>query len=132
MVSYTYRELVQMYSVESTSSSHFLRIFPRRRAWGICVNRLCGSPADRYELYGNQWIVEVNRKETPDLQTFVNVTKELEHEKNCPFEDNRVGWIYLSFYLKQDLHFWPTWELIFDPKNATWRGKTLTYLAHAM
>ena len=66
MVCYTYHELVQMYSVESTSSSRFLRIFPRRRAWGICVNRLCGSPIDRYELYGNQWIVEVNKKETPE------------------------------------------------------------------
>lgn len=29
----------------------------------------------RYGLYALQWIVEVNGKQTPDLDAFVNVTK---------------------------------------------------------
>ncbi|CAA6661246.1 unnamed protein product [Spirodela intermedia] len=54
---------------------------------GVYVSRWChGSPVHRY----------VNGKLTPDLETFVNVTK-------------------------QDLHYWPTWELRFDPETATWR-----------
>lgn len=39
-------------------------------------SRWChGSPVHRYGLYALQWIVEVNGKLTPDLDTFVNVTK---------------------------------------------------------
>jgi len=34
-----------------------------------------GSPAHRYGLYALQWIVEINGKPTPDLDSFVNVTK---------------------------------------------------------
>lgn len=42
--------------------------------WSIF--RWChGSPAHRYGLYALQWIVEVNGKPTPDLDTFVSLTK---------------------------------------------------------
>lgn len=30
--------------------------------------------------------------------------------------------------LKQDLHYWPTWELKFDPDAATWRRRTIKAL----
>lgn len=30
--------------------------------------------------------------------------------------------------LKQDLHYWPTWELIFDPDTALWRRKSVKAL----
>lgn len=30
--------------------------------------------------------------------------------------------------LKQDLHYWPTWELRFDPETAMWRHRTIKAL----
>ncbi|KAL4577571.1 hypothetical protein LXL04_013680 [Taraxacum kok-saghyz] len=87
-----------------------------------------GSPVHRYGLYALQWIVEVNGKPTPDLEAFVNVTKEIENG-----EFVRVKTVYLNgkprvLTLKQDLHYWPTWELRFDPETAMWQRKTIKAL----
>jgi len=96
---------------------------------GVYVSRWChGSPVHRYGLYALQWIVEVNGKLTPDLDAFVNVTKELEHG-----EFVRVRTIHLNgkprvLTLKQDLHYWPTWELRFNPDTAMWRRKVIKSL----
>ncbi|KAB1211283.1 Protease Do-like 7 [Morella rubra] len=96
---------------------------------GVYVVRWChGSPVHRYGLHALQWIVEVNGKPTPDLDALVNVTKELEHG-----EFVRVRTVYLNgkprvLTLKQDLHYWPTWELRFDPDTAMWHRKTIKAL----
>ncbi|XP_062150732.1 protease Do-like 7 [Alnus glutinosa] len=96
---------------------------------GVYVARWChGSPVHRYGLYALQWIVEINGKPTPDLEAFVNVTKELEHG-----EFVRVRTVHLNgkprvLTLKQDLHYWPTWELRFNPETAMWRRKTIKAL----
>ncbi|OMO95687.1 hypothetical protein COLO4_15722 [Corchorus olitorius] len=97
---------------------------------GVYVARWChGSPVHRYGLYALQWIVEVNGKPTPDLEAFVNVTKELEHGQFV-----RVRTVHLNgkprvLTLKQDLHYWPTWELRFDPEAAIWRRRMIKALA---
>ncbi|XP_010274652.1 PREDICTED: protease Do-like 7 isoform X2 [Nelumbo nucifera] len=96
---------------------------------GVYVARWChGSPVHRYGLYALQWIVEVNGNLTPDLEAFVNVAKGLEHG-----EFVRVRTVHLNgkprvLTLKQDLHYWPTWELRFDPETATWRRRTIKAL----
>ncbi|KAL3813310.1 hypothetical protein ACJIZ3_014578 [Penstemon smallii] len=96
---------------------------------GVYVARWChGSPVHRYGLYALQWIVEVNGKPTPDLDAFVAVTKEIEHG-----EFVRVKTIHLNgkprvLTLKQDLHYWPTWELRFDPGTAMWCRRTIKAL----
>ncbi|KAI3722738.1 hypothetical protein L2E82_33802 [Cichorium intybus] len=96
---------------------------------GVYVTRWShGSPVHRYGLYALQWIVEVNGKPTPDLEAFVNVTKEIENG-----EFVRVKTVYLNgkprvLTLKQDLHYWPTWELRFDPETAMWQRKTIKAL----
>lgn len=96
---------------------------------GVYVARWChGSPAHRYGLYALQWIVEINGNPTPDLDHFVNVTKELEHG-----EFVRVRTVHLNgkprvLTLKQDLHYWPMWELRFDPDTAIWRRRTIKEL----
>ncbi|KAK4490538.1 hypothetical protein RD792_001220 [Penstemon davidsonii] len=96
---------------------------------GVYVTRWChGSPAHRYGLYALQWIVEVNGKPTPNLDAFVAVTKEIEHG-----EFVRVKTIHLNgkprvLTLKQDLHYWPTWELTFDPETAMWCRRTIKAL----
>lgn len=89
---------------------------------GVYVARWChGSPAHRYGLYALQWIVEVNGKLTPDLDAFVSVTKEIKHG-----EFVRIRTVHLNgkprvLTLKQDLHYWPMWELRFNPETAVWR-----------
>ncbi|KAL6587827.1 Protease Do-like 7 [Orobanche minor] len=96
---------------------------------GVYVARWChGSPVHRYGLYALQWIVEVNGKPTPDLDAFVAVTKEIEHG-----EFVRVRTIHLNgkprvLTLKQDFHYWPTWELRYDPETAMWRRRTIKAL----
>ncbi|KAL6993969.1 Protease Do-like 7 [Sarracenia purpurea var. burkii] len=96
---------------------------------GVYVARWChGSPVHRYGLYALQWIVEVNGKPTPDLDAFVDVTKEIDDG-----EFVRVRVVHLNgkprvLTLKQDLHYWQTWELRFDPDNAMWRRKTIKAL----
>ncbi|KAI3451823.1 hypothetical protein Pfo_008488 [Paulownia fortunei] len=96
---------------------------------GVYVARWChGSPVHRYGLYALQWIVEVNGKPTPNLDAFASVTKEIEHG-----EFVRVRTIYLNgkprvLTLKQDLHYWPTWELRFDPETAMWCRRTIKAL----
>ncbi|CAL2248401.1 unnamed protein product [Prunus armeniaca] len=96
---------------------------------GVYVARWChGSPVHRYGLYALQWIVEVNGKQTPDLDAFVNVTKELEHGQFV-----RVRTVHLNgkprvLTLKQDLHYWPTWGLRYDPDSAMWCRKTIKAL----
>ncbi|XP_057433604.1 protease Do-like 7 isoform X2 [Lotus japonicus] len=97
---------------------------------GVYVARWChGSPVHRYGLYALQWIVEINGKPTPNIDAFVAVTKELEHG-----EFVRIRTIHLNgkprvLTLKQDLHYWPTWELRFDPDTAIWRRKIIKALS---
>ncbi|XP_070041821.1 protease Do-like 7 isoform X4 [Nicotiana tomentosiformis] len=96
---------------------------------GVYVARWCqGSPAHRHGLFALQWIVEVNGKPTPNLDAFVDVTKAIEHG-----EFVRVRTVHLNgkprvLTLKQDLHYWPTWELRFDPETAMWRRKVIKAL----
>ncbi|XP_062107572.1 protease Do-like 7 isoform X2 [Humulus lupulus] len=96
---------------------------------GVYVARWChGSPVHRYGLYALQWIVEVNGKPTPNLDAFADVTKGLEHG-----EFVRVRTVHLNgkprvLTLKQDLHYWPTWELRFDADTATWRRTVIKTL----
>lgn len=33
--------------------------------------------------------------------------------------------------LKQDLHYWPTWEVRFDPDSAIWRRNTIKALDYS-
>lgn len=107
--------------------------FLPEEAHGVYVARWChGSPVHRYGLYALQWIVEVNGKPTPDLDAFVDVTKEIEDG-----EFVRVRTVHLNgkprvLTLKQDLHYWPTWELRFDPDTAMWRRKTIKALEDAV
>ncbi|KAG6506958.1 protease Do-like 7 isoform X2 [Zingiber officinale] len=97
---------------------------------GVYVARRChGSPVHRYGLYALQWIVEVNGKPTPDFEAFLEVVKSLEHG-----EFVRVRTVHLNgkphvLTLKQDLHYWPTWELKFDPETSMWRRKVIKALS---
>ncbi|CAI5469297.1 unnamed protein product [Closterium sp. Yama58-4] len=89
---------------------------------GAYVARWChGSPAHRYGLYALHWIVEINGRPVPDLDALVAISQELEHGAFV-----RVKVVHLNgkprvLTLKQDLHYWPTWELRFVPSTGTWQ-----------
>ncbi|RID81233.1 hypothetical protein BRARA_A03830 [Brassica rapa] len=96
---------------------------------GVYVTRWChGSPAHRYGLYALQWIVEVNGKKTPDLNAFADATKELGHGQFVRIRTVHLNGKPRVLTLKQDLHYWPTWELRFDPETALWRRNILKAL----
>ncbi|XP_019173134.1 PREDICTED: protease Do-like 7 isoform X2 [Ipomoea nil] len=101
--------------------------FLPKEGHGVYVSRMCrGSPAHRYHLYALQWIVEINGKATPDLDAFVNATKELKHGEFVRVRTVQLDEKARVLTLKQDLHYWPTWELRFDPHTATWRRTLIT------
>ncbi|CAI5944198.1 unnamed protein product, partial [Closterium sp. NIES-64] len=86
-----------------------------------CVGWCHGSPAHRYGLYALHWIVEINGRPVPDLDALVAISQELEHGAFV-----RVKVVHLNgkprvLTLKQDLHYWPTWELRFVPSTGTWQ-----------
>ncbi|KAJ4830022.1 hypothetical protein Tsubulata_001862 [Turnera subulata] len=123
----------------------------------LCFWWYRGSPADRYGLRARRWIVEVNGKPTPDLDAFVNVTKVIFTSHALGQRENngqdaqayvvygaelgseefvRVKTINLDgrpsvLTLKQDLHYWPTWEVRFDPDSALWRRNTIKALHYS-
>ncbi|KAF7090672.1 hypothetical protein CFC21_093382 [Triticum aestivum] len=103
--------------------------FLPKEGHGVYVARWChGSPVHRYGLYALQWIVEVNGQPTPDLESFIEVVKGLEDR-----EFVRVKTVHLNgkprvLTLKQDLHYWPTWELTFEPETDTWKRRTIKAL----
>ncbi|KAE9449509.1 hypothetical protein C3L33_18598, partial [Rhododendron williamsianum] len=96
---------------------------------GVYVSRWShGSPANRYGLYALQWIVEINGKPTPHLDAFVEVTKEIDDG-----EFIRVKTVHLTgkprvLTLKQDLHYWPMWEVRRNPNTAMWQYERIKAL----
>ncbi|MFS7955760.1 hypothetical protein Hanom_Chr07g00646371 [Helianthus anomalus] len=74
------------------------------------------------------WESEVNGKPTPDLEAFVNVTKEIENGEFVRIKTVHLNGKPRVLTLKQDLHYWPTWELRFDPDTAMWQRKIIKSL----
>ncbi|MCL7040813.1 hypothetical protein MKW94_001207 [Papaver nudicaule] len=100
--------------------------FLPKEGHGVYVSRWRGgSPAHRYGLTACLWIVEVNGKLTPDLDTFVEVTKGLEHGEFVRIRIVGLNGNPEVHKLKQDLRYWPTWELKYDPETALWRRRTI-------
>ncbi|KAI8534554.1 hypothetical protein RHMOL_Rhmol10G0098800 [Rhododendron molle] len=96
---------------------------------GVYVARLSsGSPAHRYGLYDRRWIVEINGKRTPDLDAFVEVTKEIDDGEFARVKTVKLTGKPQVLTLKQDLHYWPTWELRRNPYTAMWQHKTIKAL----
>jgi len=97
---------------------------------GVYVSRVMyGSPMHRYGLGATRWIVEVNGKAIPDLPKFVDALKKLENGEFVRVKTVQLNGKQSVVTLKQDLQYWPTWELKFDPHTAAWSRKTIKDLA---
>ncbi|CAH9094627.1 unnamed protein product [Cuscuta epithymum] len=84
-----------------------------------------GSPAHRYGLYSLRWIVEINGKSTPNLDAFIGIIKGLEHEEFVRVRTVKLNGKDQVLTLKQDLHYWPTLDIRFDPETGMWRRKII-------
>nr|GMD96609.1 protease Do-like 7 [Ipomoea batatas] len=56
----------------------------------------------------------------------------LEHEEFVPVRTIHLNGKPRVLTLKQDLHYWLTWELRFDPETAMWRRKIIKALDTAV
>ena len=70
-----------------------------------------GSPAQRYGVYALNWVASVNGTPTPDLDTFIKVTKSLEDGSFVRLKLISLNARPKVLTVKLDLHYWPTWEL---------------------
>jgi len=91
------------------------RFLPRE---GVYVARFrYGSPADRYGVRETLRIVAVDGKPTPDLDAFTEAVATKPHRGSVRLEavtlDGRVEIITL----RQDLEYWPIYELVREPEG---------------
>ena len=82
-----------------------------------------GSPATRYGLWAGRRVVEVNETPTPDLDSFLNLVKDLDHSESVRLKT--VAWNGTTevITLKLDNHYWPAYELRRDADG--WRRSDL-------
>lgn len=83
-----------------------------------CSRWYFGSPAHKYSLRAAHWIVEVNGKPTPDLDTFLNVASSIDASQFVRLKIRGLQDRVTVTTLKLDLHYWPTWVL--DKKGSDW------------
>lgn len=83
-----------------------------------CSRWYFGSPAHKYSLRAAHWIVEVNGKPTPDLDTFLNVASTIDANQFVRLKIRGLQDRVTVTTLKLDLHYWPTWVL--DQKGKDW------------
>ncbi|MEJ2255713.1 MAG: hypothetical protein P8X98_01690, partial [Woeseiaceae bacterium] len=70
-----------------------------------------GSPSTRYGLWAGRRVVEVNETPTPDLQSFVDAVKDIEHRDSVRLKT--VSWNGTAdvITLKLDTQYWPAYEI---------------------
>ncbi|GMJ07841.1 DegP protease 7, degradation of periplasmic proteins 7 [Hibiscus trionum] len=99
------------------------------RGAGVYVTQACpGSPAERYGLFPSRWIVKVDGRHIRHLDDFVIAIKRLEHGKFVRVDTVDRDGKNRILSVKQDLHYWPTWEVRFDPETAIWRRTVIKAL----
>jgi len=90
-----------------------------------CSRWYFGSPAHKYSLRAAHWIVEVNGKATPDLNTFVEVVSSLSGDDCVRLKIRGLQDRITVTTLKLDLHYWPTWRLS-KTSRGNWSWEDLT------
>jgi S1-C subfamily serine protease len=70
-----------------------------------------GSPATRYGLWAGRRVVEVNEQPTPDLASFIEAVKDLDHRDSVRLKT--VSWNDTAevITLKVDTQYWPAYEI---------------------
>ena len=93
---------------------------------GVYISRWHhGSPSHRYGMYALHWILEVNGKPTPDIDTFLKETENLPHQSFVRVKVKHLDDKTKVITLRLDLRFWPTWELTLDHRTGSWSRRVL-------
>ena len=70
-----------------------------------------GSPATRYGLWAGRRVVEVNEIETPNLQAFIDVVKDIQHRESVRVKTVTWNGTAEVITLKLDNQYWPAYEI---------------------
>ncbi|MAD91338.1 MAG: hypothetical protein CMQ54_01220 [Gammaproteobacteria bacterium] len=73
-----------------------------------------GSPATRYGLWAGRRIIEVNGIKTPNLQAFIDITKNIRHQESVRLKTVTWNDAEEVITLKIDNQYWPAYEIVFD------------------
>ena len=78
-----------------------------------------GSPSTRYGLWAGRRIVEVNGIKIPNLEVFIEITKNIGHQESVRLKT--VAWNDSEevITLKIDNQYWPAYEIVRE--NKTWK-----------
>lgn len=79
-----------------------------------------GSPSHRFSLRAVHWIVEVNGKATPNIETFLEVVKDFKHGDAVRIKLIGLQDKIIVTTMKLDYHYWPTW-LLERKSNGQWQ-----------
>jgi S1-C subfamily serine protease len=78
-----------------------------------------GSPATRYGLWAGRRVVEVNETPTPNLQSFIDIVKDIEHRESVRVKTVTWNGTAEVITLKLDNQYWPAYEIRRDEDG--WR-----------
>ena len=70
-----------------------------------------GSPATRHGLWAGRRVVEVNETPTPDLQSFIEVVRGMEHRESVRLKTVTWNDTVEVITLKLDNQYWPPYEI---------------------
>ncbi|CCD25601.1 Nma111p NDAI_0F02830 [Naumovozyma dairenensis CBS 421] len=85
-----------------------------------CTFRGESSPALQYGISATNFITHVNEEETPDLDTFLKVVKEIPDLSYCNMRLMSFDNVPFAISLKTNYHYFPTAELKRDNTTGRW------------
>ena len=78
-----------------------------------------GSPSTRYGLWAGRRIVEVNGIKIPNLEAFIEITKNIRHQESVRLKTITWNDAEEVITLKIDNQYWPAYEIVRE--NKTWK-----------
>ncbi|PRP82453.1 pro-apoptotic serine protease [Planoprotostelium fungivorum] len=92
----------------------------------FCSRWFYGSPAHQFGLRAVHWIVEVNGKRTPDLESFIKVVRNAGDEAFLRLKLMGMQDKVSVLTIKTDLHYWPTVLISLDKSSGQWSSERIT------
>ncbi|KAL3232472.1 Uncharacterized protein RNJ44_04388 [Nakaseomyces bracarensis] len=88
-----------------------------------CTFRGESSPGIQYGISATNFITHVNEMETPDLDTFLNIVRQIPDNTYCKIRMMTFDNVPFAISLKTNYHYFPTAELKKNRENGKWIEK---------